>query len=283
MPIKKKLAMINRESTVLSISAQCKLLNISRGNLYYTPVPETQENLKIMSFLDKQYYKTPFYGSRKLTVILNNEGFKVCRKRVKRLMRKINWQTFYQAPNTSLANKEHKIYPYLLRNLVTQKANQVWSTDITYIAMPRGFMYLCAIIDVHTRFVVGWSISNTMTAQWCLDLMQQAIATYGKPQIVNTDQGSQYTSTIFTEYLLQNGIKISMDGKGRALDNIWIERLWRSVKYEDIYLKSYATVSELEQGLQHYFEFYNNERIHEKIDYKTPYQSYNKYELNWVA
>jgi putative transposase len=279
MPIWKKLAMINRESTVLSISAQCKLLNVSRGNLYYTPVPETQENLSIMSFLDKQYYKTPFYGSRKLTVILNNEGFKVCRKRVKRLMRKINWQTFYKAPNTSLANKEHKIYPYLLRNLVTEKANQVWSTDITYIAMPRGFMYLCAIIDVHTRFVVGWSISNTMTAQWCLDIMQQAVSTYGKPQIVNTDQGSQYTSAIFTEYLLENNIKISMDGKGRALDNIWIERLWRSVKYEDVYLKSYATVRELEQGIQYYFEFYNNERIHESLDYKTPNQIFNKTEI----
>lgn len=283
MPVKEKLAMINKESTVLSLSAQCKLLNISRGNFYYTPVPETQENLSIMSFLDKQYHKTPFYGSRKLTVILQNEGFKVCRKRVKRLMRKINWQTFYKAPNTSLANKEHKIYPYLLRNLVTEKANQVWSTDITYIAMSRGFMYLCAIIDVHTRFVVGWSISNTMTAQWCLDVMQQAIATYGKPQIVNTDQGSQYTSTIFTEYLLQNSIKISMDGKGRALDNIWIERLWRSVKYEDIYLKSYGTVKELEQGMKHYFEFYNNERVHENLDYKTPYQIYNKNQLSRVA
>lgn len=273
--VSEKKTMINKESKILSLSEQCRILNLSRSNLYYTPIEESEENLAIMRFLDIQYYKTPFYGSRKLSVLLTNEGYQVCRKRVRRLMKLINWQTFYRAPNTSIGNKEHKIYPYLLRNLTIDKANQVWSTDITYIAMARGFMYLCAIIDVHTRFVVGWSLSNTMNAEWCLEVMQEATATYGKPQIVNTDQGSQFTSSVFTHYLLGNDIKISMDGKGRAIDNIWIERLWRSVKYEDIYLKSYNTVFELEIGMRNYFTFYNNERLHETLNYKTPKTMYD--------
>lgn len=275
-PLSEKLKMINRKHAALSISAQCKLLNIARSNLYYTPSSETEENLLIMRFLDEQYFKTPFYGVRKLTELLRQEGFIINKKRVKRLMKKINWQTIYRGPHTSIGNKAHTVYPYLLRNLTINRANQAWSMDITYIPMPRGYMYLCAIIDVHTRFVVGWSISNTMTTEWCLNIVEQAVMQYGKPEIINTDQGSQFTSNIVTQWVIKNEIKLSMDGKGRATDNIWIERLWRSVKYEDIYIKSYASVIELEQGLNYYFNFYNKERIHEALNYKTPQTIYKQ-------
>lgn len=271
-----KRSMLEPSHPKLSLSSQCSILSLSRSSVYYTPVTESVENIAIMAFLDKQYFETPFYGSRKLTVILNNSGFKVNRKRVIRLMKLMNWQTIYRAPKTSIFNKEHKIYPYLLRDMQITEKKQVWCTDITYIAMPRGFMYLCAIIDVHTRLVVGWSISNTMTTEWCLEVLKQAIFDYGKPLIVNTDQGSQFTSNDYIEYLQKNDVKISMDGKGRALDNIWIERLWRSVKYEDIYLKSYTTVTELENGINDYFNFYNNERPHETIAYKTPCKMYHE-------
>lgn len=275
-PLIEKKAMIEKEHTQLSISRQCQLLEIARSNLYYQPASEEEENLLIMRFLDEQYFKTPFYGVRKLTKLLQQEGFNINKKRVRRLMYKINWQTIYRAPNTSIGNKEHKIYPYLLRNMQINKANQVWSMDITYIPMRKGFMYLCAIIDVHTRYVVNWSISNTMTAEWCLNTMQEAIQIHCKPEIVNTDQGSQFTSNLFTDYLELNDIKISMDGKGRAIDNIWIERLWRSVKYEDVYLKCYSSVPELEIGLKKYFIFYNQERIHETLNYKTPEKEYKQ-------
>jgi putative transposase len=274
--LSEKRALIDISHPELSLCAQCILLAISRSSVYYTPATESEENILIMAYLDKQYFETPFYGSRKLCVILQKAGFKACRKRVSRLMKVMNWQTIYRAPNTSVRNKEHKIYPYLLRNLSITDKNQVWSTDITYIAMPRGFMYLCAIIDVHTRFVVGWGLSNTMTTEWCLGILQHAIADNGKPQIVNTDQGSQFTSEDYICYLKNNNIKISMDGKGRALDNIWIERLWRSVKYEDVYLKCYTTVTELEIGIKKYFKFYNQNRPHETMKYKTPIEMYNE-------
>ena len=208
--LSKNRALIDRNHPHLSLCAQCILLVISRSSAYYTPTTDSEDNLSIMAFLDKQYYQTRFYGSRKLVVIpiiLNQAGYKVSRKRVSRLMKLINCQTFYRALNTSLRNKEHKIYPYLLRNMSIEKKNQEWSTDIRYIAMPRGFLYLCAIIDVHTRYVVGWSISNTMTADWCLDVLKQAITNYGLPQIVNTDQGSQFTSEFYTSYLNDNKIK----------------------------------------------------------------------------
>lgn len=272
--LSEKRSMIDSSYPELSLCAQCILLAISRSSVYYTPATESEENLEIMAYLDKQYFETPFFGSRKLVIILKKAGYHVCRKRVSRLMKLMNWQTIFRVPNTSVRNKEHKVYPYLLRNMPINEKNQVWSTDITYIAMPRGFMYLCAIIDVHTRFIVGWSLSNTMTTEWCLDVLKQAIADYGKPQIVNTDQGSQFTSNDFTDYLINNGIKISMDGKGRAVDNIWIERFWRSVKYEDIYLKCYTTVTELKSGLDKYFKFYNEDRPHETMKYKTPTEMY---------
>lgn len=275
-PLSEKKIMIEKEHAQLSISRQCELLGIARNSFYYQAVSETEENLLIMNFLDAQYFKTPFYGVRKLTILLQEEGFNINKKRVRRLMYKINWQTIYRSPNTSIANKEHKIYPYLLRNMEINKVNQVWSTDITYIPVHKGFMYLCAVIDVHTRYVVNWSISNTMTSDWCKNTLNEAIQKHGKPEIVNTDQGSQFTSNEYTGFLESNNIKISMDGKGRAIDNVWIERLWRSVKYEDVYIKSYQTVTDLQVGLSSYFDFYNKVRYHETLDYKTPFNAYKK-------
>lgn len=262
-------------SEELSITKQCELLNIHRSGLYYKPKGETEENLEIMKLLDEQYFKTPFYGSRKLTVLLAQKGYNVNRKRVKRLMKKINWQTIYREPRTTISAKGHKIYPYLLRNLDITHKNQVWATDITYIPMEKGFMYLCAILDLHTRCVLNWSVSNSMSAEWCAEVLQEAIDKHGKPEIFNTDQGSQYTSEVHVNILKDNNIKISMDGRGRALDNVFVERLWRSVKYEDVYLRSYRNGLELYKGLKTYFEFYNTERFHESLDYMTPEQRYN--------
>jgi putative transposase len=268
--------MIDKNYPNLSVSKQCDLLGLHRNHLYYRASSETSENIKILQFLAKQYDKTPFYGFRKIHKLLLKNGYIINKKRVIRLMKLHHWQTIYRRKNTSVTHKEHKKYPYLLNNYVTTQSNEVWSTDITYIPMKRGFMYLCAIIDVHTRYVVNWSISNTMTADWTQQVMEEAIEKYGNPKMVNTDQGSQFTSHVFTQYLLNNHVQISMDGKGRAIDNIWIERLWRSVKYEDIYIKSYDTTSELYEGLKTYFRFYNNERIHQTMNYKTPKEMYQK-------
>jgi putative transposase len=232
-----------------------------------------------MRMMDQKYLRTPFYGFRKLKIWLKSEGFIVNSKKVKRLMKTINWQTIYREPKTSIGNLEHKKYPYLLRDLKITRANQVWATDITYIPMERGFMYLNAIIDLHTRLVLNWSISNTMSANWCAELLQETIDKYGKPDIFNTDQGSQYTSDVHTKILLDNEIQISMDGKGRAIDNIFIERLWRTVKYEDVYLQCYSDAISLYKGLKKYFEFYNNERFHQSLDYQTPAQMYRKTEV----
>ncbi|GBU08691.1 hypothetical protein AwDysgo_20220 [Bacteroidales bacterium] len=210
--------MIDKENNEISIYSQCKLLSINRSSLYYSPLGESQENLSIMSILDKAYFETPFYGVLRLTAMLKNIGFKVNQKRTRRLMKLINWQTIYQEPQTTIGNKEHKKYPYLLRDLKIECRNQVWATDITYIPMKKGFMYLIAIIDLHSRYVVGWSLSNTMSAQWCAQTLEDAIAKFGEPEIFNSDQGSQFTSDIFIKVLTNNDIKISMDGKGRALD-----------------------------------------------------------------
>ncbi|MGO3806896.1 MAG: IS3 family transposase [Sphingobacterium sp.] len=275
MSVKARLSLVD-PSDKISIRKQCDLLQIHRSGLYYKPKGETEENLQIMKLLDEQYFKTPFYGSRKLTVLLIQHGFNVNKKRVKRLMRKINWQTIYREPRTTICTKGHKTYPYLLRNLSITHKNQVWATDITYIPMKKGFMYLCAIMDLHTRCVLNWSVSNSMSADWCAQVLQQTIDQHGTPEIFNTDQGSQYTSDIHIKVLKDNNIKISMDGRGRAIDNIFIERLWRSVKYEDVYLRSYRNGLELYHGLKIYFKFYNTERFHESLNYKTPDQNYKK-------
>lgn len=263
----------------LSIVKQCQLLEIHRGGLYYKAKQESSENLKIMRLLDQQYFNTPFYGCRKLTYWLKDLGFKVNRKRVKRLMKIINWQTIYREPRTTMSTKEHKKYPYLLKGLKITHKNQVWATDITYIPMAKGFMYLTAIIDLHTRFVLNWDLSNTMSTEWCTTVLQETIEKHGAPEIFNTDQGSQYTSEIHTQILLKNNIQISMDGKGRAIDNIFIERLWRTVKYENIYLQAYKDGISLRKGLKIYFDFYNKERFHQSLDYGKPENNYYKKEV----
>lgn len=271
----KRISMVERNHPKLSIAEQCDALNIHRSGLYYKPLPESEENLEIMSILDKQYFKTPFYGVLRLTALLNNEGFRVNSKRVRRLMKLMNWRTIFREPRTTVCNKSDYKYPYLLRGLKVEKPNQVWAMDITYIPMRQGFMYLAAIIDLHSRYVINWSLSNSMTSEWCTEVVRDAIAENGKPLIFNTDQGSQFTSEIFVSMLKENEIQISMDGKGRALDNIFIERLWKSVKYENIYLNVYENGVDLYKGLTEYFKFYNYERIHQSLDYETPSKKYN--------
>jgi putative transposase len=263
----------------LSLSKQCILLKVNRNFLYFVPKGECEENIMMMDLLKKQYIVTPFYGYRKMTVWFEKHDFNINEKRVRRLMKLVNWQTIYREPRTTIAVKEHKKFPYLLKGLEITKRNQVWATDITYIPMNKGFMFLCAIIDLRTRYVLSWDVSNTMTAEWCTGVLQEAIDKHGKPEIFNTDQGSQYTSEVHTKLLIDNDIKISMDGKGRAIDNIFIERLWRSVKYENVYLQAYSNTLELYKGLKEYFRFYNYERFHQSLDYQTPGEMYNKFEV----
>ena len=262
--------MVDKDNIKLSVPRQCELLSIHRSGLYYQPCPESAENLQIMRLMDEQYFKTPFYGVRRLSAWLQASGFTINRKRVKRLMELMGWQTIYRGPRTSQPDKKHKVYPYLLKGLTITRANQVWATDITYIPMRKGFMYLCAVIDLHTRYVVNWGISNKMNADWCRQIMEEAIETYGKPEISNSDQGSQFTSEVFTRLLLDKQIQVSMDGKGRAIDNIFIERLWKSVKYEHVYLNIAKDGVDLYAGLQKYFQFYNSERFHQSLNYQTP-------------
>lgn len=262
--------MIDQQHSSLSISRQCDLLNLHRSGLYYRPVGESEENLHLMRLMDEQYFKTPFYGVRRLTAWLRQQGYQVNPKRVSRLMKLINWQTVYRKPNTSKPGKGDKIYAYLLKGLKISRINQVWAMDITYVPMNKGFMYLCAIIDVHSRYVVNWSISNTMTAEWCSSVVKEALLVHGKPDIINTDQGSQFTSEEFIDILTSQGIKISMDGKGRAIDNIFIERLWRTIKYEHIYLHSYENGVDLYKGIKQFLHFYNKERVHQSLNYQTP-------------
>lgn len=270
-------SMVDGHFKKLSIQGQCTLLEIHRSGFYYTPAPESEENLRIMRLFDEQYLSTPFYGIRKMREwLVNKHGFCVNRKRVKRLMGLMGWQTLYRKPNTSWKNKANYVYPYLLKNLEVKSKNQVWSIDITYVPMRKGFMYLCAIIDLHTRYVINWSLSNTMTAEWCREVVQEAISTHGKPSIINSDQGSQFTSYEYTSYLKEQEVQISMDGKGRAIDNIFIERLWKSVKYECIYLNVFDDGVKLYEGLQKYFHFYNHERLHQSLEYKTPAYIYQK-------
>lgn len=226
-----------------------------------------------MNKLDEQYTQTPFYGVNKMTEYLNQLGYEVNVKRVRRLLRIMGLETIYPKPNLSKQNPENKVYPYLLRNLPIVRVNQVWSTDITYIRLKKGFAYLMAIIDWHSRYVLNWHVSTTLEADFCIETLVETLAT-ANCEIFNTDQGSQFTTKRFIEPLLERGIKVSMDGRGRALDNIFVERLWRSVKYENIYLKEYESVLELKKGIKEYFEFYNYKRFHQSLDYKTPAEIY---------
>ena len=268
--MKERQQMVDKHYAILSLSRQCDLLEIHRSGLYYSPVPECAKNLMLMRLIDEQYYKTPFYGLRKVTAWLQSQGNNVNKKRVKRLMDLVGWQTLFRRPRTTIAAQGHKVYPYLLKNLPIERVNQVWAMDISYIPMKTGYMYLTAIIDLHSRYVVRWSLSNTMTAEWCAEVLKEAIVEHGTPTIFNTDQGSQFTSDVFTQVLREHNVQISMDGKGRAIDNIFIERLWRSVKYEDIYLKCYEDGLALYQGMKTYFGFYNGERLHQSLGYNTP-------------
>jgi putative transposase len=229
-----------------------------------------------LRLLDDQYFKTPFYGVRKLAFLLKQRGFKINRKRVKRLMDLMGWRTLYRHKNTSEPDKQNRLYPYMLRGLSINRPNQVWAMDITYVPMRKGFMYLCAVIDLYTRYVVNWSLSNTMSAEWCKQVAEEAMESYGDPEIFNTDQGSQFTSDVFIGLLKEREINISMDGKGRAIDNIFIERLWRTVKYEHVYLHVAEDGVELYRGLKNYFLFYNQQRPHQSLGYETPEVQYLK-------
>jgi putative transposase len=271
-----RLMMVEQEHGHLSVVRQCELLQISRSTLYYEPVKESPENLAIMRVLDEQYFKTPYYGVERLLVLLIVMGYKINRKRLRRLLKLQGWRTLYPLPRTTRIDPAAYKYPYLLRDMAIEGKNQVWAIDITYLPMKQGFMYLCAVIDVYSRYVVGWGISNTMSAEWCTEIVGQAIATHGTPEIINSDQGSQFTSEVYINELKEHHIQISMDGKGRAIDNIFIERLWRTVKYEHIYLHVYEDGLSLFKGLQQYFSFYNGERRHQSLDYQTPLTLYSR-------
>lgn len=253
----------------LSIARQCELLGLARSSFYYEAAGESDENLLLMRLLDEQYTRAPFYGVRRMTAWLRGKGHQVNEKRVKRLLRLMGLEALYPKPRLSLNTAEHRVYPYLLRGLRVERPNQVWSTDITYIRLARGFVYLAAVIDWYSRYVLSWEVSVTMEGSFCLEALEAALSK-GRPEIFNTDQGPQFTSDAFTGRLLSEGIRVSMDGRGRALDNVFVERLWRSVKYEEVYLKDYESVPAALAGLDAYFAFYNGERLHQSLGYRTP-------------
>lgn len=267
--------MIETNNPKISLRQQCSLVGLSRATYYWQTAGESELNLKLMRMIDQEYTRTPFYGSRKITVRLNQQlPEKVNRKRVVRLMRKMGLQAIYPHKKTSIPNQQHKKYPYLLRNLSITQPDQVWAADITYIPIRQGFMYLTAIMDWYSRFVIAWQLSNTLDGLFCLEVLQSALQ-QGKPEIFNTDQGAQFTAQAFTSELESAGVLVSMDGRGRAYDNIFVERLWRTIKYEDIYIKDYASVMELQKGLEDYLWLYNYERPHQGLGYQTPAETYN--------
>jgi putative transposase len=260
----------------ISVTRQCQLLGLNRSSFYYQGSGPKEGDLEMMRLIDEKYLKYPFLGSRKMAEMLGRDlDISLNRKRMQRLMRIMGIEAIYPRPNLSNPDKSHKIYPYLLRNIAIDRPNFVWSTDITYIPLEGGFAYLVAVIDWFSRLVLSWRLSNTMTADFCVDALQQALK-LGKPEIFNTDQGSQFTSNEFTGVLASNDIKISMDGKGRALDNIFIERLWRSVKYENVYINGYREMLAAELGIGKYFDFYNTERPHQSLSYLTPWEVHYK-------
>jgi putative transposase len=254
--------MLDPDHPRISRARQCRLLALPRSTSYLRPKPRSATDLRLMRVIDELYLLYPFYGSRQMLRTLRKQGYTINRKRVRRLMLEMGLEAIYQKPNLSRANVQHRIYPYLLRNLKVNRPNRVFATDVTYVPIQGGFIYLCAVIDWYSRAVLAWELSNTLDATFCANAMQRAIAEHGVPDIVNTDQGSQFTSAEFTEPLLKLGIKLSMDGKGRCLDNVFVERLWRTVKYEEIYLKSYRSQIEAYANLDTFFRFYNEERPH---------------------
>jgi putative transposase len=269
-------AMVERVSPALPIARQCRLLAVSRSGVYREPAEVSAEDLALMALIDRQYLARPYYGSRRMAAWLATQGHVVNRKRVQRLMRLLGLVAIYQRPNTSKPAPENKVYPYLLGGLTITRVNQVWCADITYIPMARGFLYLVVIMDWTSRAVLAWRLSNTLGAEFCVEALEEAVARYGKPEIFNTDQGCQFTSSEFTGVLERSDIAISMDGKGRCMDNIFVERLWRSLKYEEVYLNAYATVAEAKAGIGAWLDFYNEERQHQSLGYRTPRQIYQE-------
>jgi putative transposase len=259
---------IEPEHAELSIARQCALLGLARSTRYYRPAGESVENLALMRRIDEQYLRTPFYGSRKMADVLG-----VNRKRVQRLMRRMGIEAIYPKRRTTWPAAGHQVYPYLLRNVAVTRPDQVWASDITYVPLQHGFLYLVAVLDWYSRYVVSWRLSNTLAGSFCTEALDAALS-FSTPEIFNSDQGSQFTATAFTSRLESRGVAISMDGRGRAIDNVFIERLWRSVKYEEVYLKDYADGWQAEASLAAYFRFYNHERIHQALAYRTPAEVY---------
>jgi putative transposase len=269
-------ALVERTDPALPVSQQCRLLAVSRSSVYRQPTEVGEEDRTIMALIDRQYLARPYYGSRRVAAWLATQGHVVNRKRVRRLMRLMGLVAIYQRPNTSKAAAAHKIYPYLLGGIAIERVNQVWCSDVTYIPMAKGFLYLVVVMDWVSRAVLAWRLSNTLGADFCVEALEEALSRYGPPEIFNTDQGSQFTSDDFTGTLKDHGIMISMDGKGRCMDNIFVERLWRSLKYEEVYLKAYASVAEAKAGIGAWLDFYNEERQHQSLGYRTPRQIYDE-------
>ena len=271
--------MISQEdNAAISVRRQCELLELCRASLYYEPMPISADDVRLMNVIDEEFTKRPCLGSRQMKWRLWDYGYRVGRKRVRRLMCDMGLAGVVPTKNTSKRNPQHRVYPYLLRGVMVNRVNQVWSMDITYIRLGKGFVYLAAVVDWHSRYVIAWRLSNTLTADFCVECLQDALQ-YGKPEIFNTDQGCQFTSEAFVQTLLKANITISMDGRGRALDNIFVERLWRTVKYEDVYLKGYQTIPEAQEGLKDYFDYYNMERRHSSLKHNTPWTVFSGLEM----
>lgn len=266
--------LVNEDDENFSVRRQCLLLGLNRSSWYYEPAPISEDDLILMALLDEQYTKTPFYGVRNMNTFLREQGYAVGKDHTRTLLRKMGLVAVFPKPNLSKPHPENRIYPYLLRDMDVVSSNQVWCADITYIRLAWGFVYLVAVVDWYSRCVLSWKLSNTLEASFCVEALQEAIDKYGAPDVFNTDQGTQFTSQEFVNVLVTNNISISMDGRGRCLDNIFVERLWRTVKYENVYLKCYQTILEARSGLTEYFEFYNTERYHQSLDNKTPWQVY---------
>jgi putative transposase len=283
MSVERRRQMIEPGHPQLSIARQCQLVSISRSGFYHRPIGETPLHLELMRLIDAQFLETPWYGSRQMARHLQREGYAVGRKRVRRLMAKMGLAPIYQRPRTSVPHPEHRVFPYLLRDLVIDRPNQVWCADITYLPMRRGFLYLVAVMDWATRKVLAWRVSNTLDVEFCLEALEEALGRFGRPEIFNTDQGSQFTSPRFTDVVQQAGVRISMDGRGRWMDNVFIERLWRSLKYECVYLHAFETGSELRAGLTKWVGYYNAGRPHSALAGQTPDEAYRANEMEALA
>jgi putative transposase len=266
---------VEPDHPTIAVMRQCELLGLPRSSYYYRPVPVRDEELTLLRRLDEQYTRTPFYGVRRMTVVLREAGYAVNPKRVRRLLRTLGLWALVPQPGTSRPAPEHRVYPYLLRGVAIERVNQVWSTDITYIRLRGGFAYLAAVMDWYSRYVLAWALSNSLEVGFCLEVLEAALSR-GRPEIFNSDQGAQFTSPAFTGRLQAAGVRISMDGRGRALDNVFVERLWRSVKYEEVYPQDYAGMGEAQRGLGRYFPFYNEERPHQALRYQTPAAVYRE-------